>query len=63
MTLYNATYKLEELAGAINDSPHVNYYTIGYAGLTALVVLTGLGKCTFSEGGGGNLKEMHRSVT
>ena len=62
MTLYNATYRPGELAGAINNSPHVNYYMIGYAGLTAMLMLTGLCKSTFPEGRDAP-KKMHRSVT
>ncbi|KAF0311377.1 Multidrug resistance-associated protein 5 [Amphibalanus amphitrite] len=42
MTLYNVTYDPGELAGAINDSPHVDYYILGYAGVTLLLVLIGL---------------------
>ena len=52
MTLYSATSKPGDLAGAINNSPHVNYYMIGYAGLTVLLILLGLCKSTFLEGGG-----------
>ena len=44
MTLYDAVYEPGELAGAINDSPHVDYYIIGYAGLTVLLILLGLAK-------------------
>ncbi|XP_043227096.1 multidrug resistance-associated protein 5-like [Amphibalanus amphitrite] len=42
MTLYNVTYDPGELAGAINDSPHVDYYILGYAGVTLLLILIGL---------------------
>ena len=54
MTLYDAVYEPGELAGAINDSPHVDYYIIGYAGLTVLLILLGLAKgmcvCTYVTG-------------
>ena len=54
MTQYNATYDPGELAGAINDSPDVNYYIMGYAGITLLLVFLGFVRST--EG----LREMGR---
>ena len=49
MTLYNTTYEPGELAGAINDSPNVDYYLMGYAGLTVLLILVGLVRGTSQQ--------------
>ena len=46
MTQYNVTYDQGELAGAINDSPHLDLYMIGYVGLTLVLVLTGAVRST-----------------
>ena len=47
MTRYNVTYDPGELAGAINDSPHVDLYMIGYAGLTLGLILVGSARGKF----------------
>ena len=41
MTQFNVTYNPGELAGTINDNPHVDFYMIGYAGLTLGFILIG----------------------